>query len=200
MWHQVGRTTASGEALASWRRQIIVVVFAAEALACLNRRNLSVASTVWASRANDINNTAKFSAGGDAAEDVRLDDEQIGELATAAALAYAVSKPLQSLLSDSVSSRRQLSVGLLGTGLCNILIGLSSSHRSFMLLMMVNGLLQGGVFPAIARLILLWYPEATRCVFLPRQHLGVILLFATAVLAAFFFIVRLNLPNLLALI
>lgn len=139
MWHQAGRPSASGEALTSWRRQIIVVVFAAEALACLNRRNLSVASTVWASTGNATDSDAI-----DSAEDVRLDDEQIGELATAAALAYAVSKPLQSLLSDSVSSRRQLSAGLLGTGLCNILIGLSSSQNSFMLLMIINGLMQGG--------------------------------------------------------
>ena len=139
----------------AWRRQIIATAFVAEALACLNRRNLSMAGTLWASANSSTHE-------GLPQEEVRLDDEQIGELATAAALAYAVSKPLQSLLSDSVSSRRQLSVSLVGTGVCNIALGLSSSPASLLPVMVLNGLMQGGVFPAIARLILVWYPEAVR--------------------------------------
>ena len=141
----------------AWRRQIIATAFVAEALACLNRRNLSMAGTLWASA-----NSSTHEGLAQNREEVRLDDEQIGELATAAALAYAVSKPLQSLLSDSVSSRRQLSVSLVGTGVCNIALGLSSSPASLLPVMVLNGLMQGGVFPAIARLILVWYPEAVR--------------------------------------
>lgn len=136
--------------VSAWRQQIIVVVAVAESLACLTRRNLSIASTVWAS-------TTTSDPGS-----VHLDDEQVGQLATVAALSYAVSKPLQSLVSDSVSSRRQLSCSLVGAGMCNIAIGLSSSYSTFLCLMAFNGLLQGGIFPSIARLILVWYPESTR--------------------------------------
>eukprot|EP01043_Picozoa_sp_COSAG02_P090751 COSAG02_NODE_27562_length_607_cov_0.358268_1_plen_181_part_01 len=151
MWHHAGKgkvKIASG--VSAWRQQRIVVVAVAESLACLTRRNLSIASTVWAS------NTTSNPVG------VHLDDEQVGQLATVAALSYAVSKPLQSLVSDSVSSRRQLSCSLVGAGMCNIAIGLSSSYSTFLCLMAFNGLLQGGIFPSIARLILVWYPESMR--------------------------------------
>ena len=153
-WGAAGVGSTSGQMETAWRRQIIATAFVAEALACLNRRNLSMAGTLWAS--------ANSSTHEGLPQDVQLDDEQIGELATAAALAYAVSKPLQSLLSDSISSRRQLSVSLVGTGVCNIALGLSSSPASLLPVMVLNGLMQGGVFPAIARLILVWYPEAVR--------------------------------------
>ena len=33
---------------------------------------------------------------------------------------------------------------------------------AFLCLMVVNGLCQGGIFPSIARLVLLWYPDSLR--------------------------------------
>lgn len=167
-----GSGTSSRD-VSSWSRQVIAVAFAAEAVACLNRRNLSMASTRVAA---DALLAAHAAAGNatypdaapratevDVASLMLRSDEQVGELATVAALAYAFSKPVQSLLSDVVSSRVQLGASMVGTGICNILLASAcTSHRSFVLVMCANGLLQGGVFPAIARLLISWYPEAVR--------------------------------------
>ena len=68
----------------------------------------------------------------------------MGELATVAALAYAVSKPLHSLLSDYVSSRQQLGLSLVGTGVCNFLLAGATSRPAFLLMMGLNGLCQVG--------------------------------------------------------
>ena len=48
-WGAAGVRSTSGQMETAWRRQIIATAFVAEALACLNRRNLSMAGTLWAS-------------------------------------------------------------------------------------------------------------------------------------------------------
>jgi sugar phosphate permease len=130
----------SPKTIDAWRRRIVCICFAAEAVACLNRRNLSMSSTLMAAAANTI----AVESGAAPPASFHLTDETMGELATVAALAYAVSKPLHSLLSDYVSSRQQLGLSLVGTGVCNVLLAGAASRPAFLLMMGLNGLCQVG--------------------------------------------------------
>lgn len=70
---------------------------------------------------------------------------------------YGVSKFISGILSDKSNPRYFMAIGLIMTGVANILFGFSSSLVMLMILWLVNGVFQGWGWPPCARLLTQWY-------------------------------------------
>lgn len=68
-------------------------------------------------------------------------------------MAYAISKFLGGILSDSISSRYLFSSGLLMSGLVTVAFSSSDSVTAFALLWFLNGFAQGAGWPACAKIL-----------------------------------------------
>lgn len=87
---------------------------------------------------------------------------QLGMLASIWALSYGLSKFVSGIAADRSNARYLMSVGLILTGICNILFGLSSSIVLFALFWGLNGWFQGFGWPTCARLLTHWYSRSER--------------------------------------
>lgn len=88
---------------------------------------------------------------------------QLGYLSTTIfSLVYGLSKFASGILSDRSNPRYIMSVGLIFTGVCNILFGLSSTVVMFALLWGLNAWFQGLGWPPCARLLTHWYSQNER--------------------------------------
>lgn len=95
-------------------------------------------------------------------QDLGFDKGQLGLLATIWALAYGLSKFVSGIAADHSNTRYFMSIGLILTGVCNILFGLSSSILLFALFWGLNGWFQGFGWPPCARLLTHWYSRSER--------------------------------------
>lgn len=95
-------------------------------------------------------------------DDLGYDRGQLGLLATIWALAYGLSKFVSGIAADRSNARYFMSVGLILTGIFNILFGLSSSIAAFALFWGLNGWFQGFGWPPCARLLTHWYSRSER--------------------------------------
>lgn len=86
----------------------------------------------------------------------------LGFVITTFSLSYGASKFVSSALSDVVSPRVMMSVGLLCTGVVNVWAAGLSSVTPFVILWCLNGFFQGWGWPPIARLMTRWYHPAER--------------------------------------
>ena len=68
-------------------------------------------------------------------------------------MAYAISKFLGGILSDSISSRYLFSSGLLMSGLVTVAFSSSDSVAAFAFLWFLNGFAQGAGWPACAKIL-----------------------------------------------
>jgi OPA family sugar phosphate sensor protein UhpC-like MFS transporter len=87
---------------------------------------------------------------------------EIGILGTIFYVMYGISKFISGMLSDKSNPRYFLPIGLMMTGVVNILFGFSSSLLMFSLLWIVNGFFQGWGWPPCARLLTRWYSQRER--------------------------------------
>lgn len=94
--------------------------------------------------------------------DLGLDKSQVGLLGTLLYLSYGFSKFVSGIMSDHSNPRYFMSIGLIVTGICNILFGLSSSLFLFALFWAINGWFQGWGWPPCARLLTHWYSKNER--------------------------------------
>ncbi len=94
--------------------------------------------------------------------DLGLTKADVGLLATILSLTYGVSKFLSGVLSDKSNPRYFMGIGLIITGLINILFGISSSIIIFSILWALNGWFQGWGWPPCARLLTHWYSQKER--------------------------------------
>ena len=94
--------------------------------------------------------------------DLGFDKSQLGLLCTLAALSYGVSKFLSGVISDRANLRFFMGIGLMMTGVFNLLVGFSSSTVLFGLFLSMNGLFQGWGSPPCARLLTYWYSPKER--------------------------------------
>lgn len=95
-------------------------------------------------------------------EDLGLDKAELGILVTVFSLTYGFSKFISGILSDRSNARYFMGIGLMLTGIVNILFGLSSTVTLFALLWGFNGWFQGFGWPPCARLLTHWYSKAER--------------------------------------
>jgi len=87
---------------------------------------------------------------------------QQGVLVSIFAITYGASKFISGVLADRSNPKYFMSLGLIATGIVNILFGLSSSFFFFCLLWGLNGWFQGFGWPACARLLTHWYSRSER--------------------------------------
>lgn len=95
-------------------------------------------------------------------QDLGYDKGQLGLLASVLALSYGISKFVSGMLGDKTNPRYLMGLGLIATGICNILFGLSSSLYFFAVFWGLNGWFQGCGWPPCARLLTHWYSQSER--------------------------------------
>ncbi len=95
-------------------------------------------------------------------ETLGLDTVSLGLIMTIFSLSYGVSKFANGIVGDRVNPQYFLPIGLIFTGICNLLFGLSSSFWCFALFWGLNGWFQGFGWPSCARLLTHWYSQSER--------------------------------------
>ncbi|AUQ24090.1 MFS transporter [Dickeya zeae] len=126
-----------------WRRHILITLYLGYALFYFTRKSFNAA-------------VPEILASGLMA---RTD---IGLLATLFYVTYGASKFLSGVVSDRSNARYFMGIGLLATGVTNILFGFSSSLWAFATLWMANAFFQGWGAPVCARLLTSWYSRTER--------------------------------------
>lgn len=94
--------------------------------------------------------------------DLGFDKAQLGLLGSVLYITYGLSKFASGLMSDQSNPRFFMAIGLIVTGLTNILFGLSSSLIFFAIFWGLNGWFQGCGWPPCARLLTHWYSKSER--------------------------------------
>lgn len=95
-------------------------------------------------------------------ENLNYSAEQIGILSSTLYITYAFSKFLSGVASDRSNPRYFMAFGLILTGVCNILFGLSNYLVLFALFWGLNGLFQGWGWPPITKQLTHWYSKNER--------------------------------------
>lgn len=86
----------------------------------------------------------------------------IGWLVTILAFSYAISKFVSGIISDKTNLRYFMGLGLILTGVFNILFGFSSIFVLCAVCLGLNGLFQGWGSPPCAKLLTYWYSQNER--------------------------------------
>ncbi|WP_299007516.1 MFS transporter [uncultured Shewanella sp.] len=94
--------------------------------------------------------------------DLGLDKSDIGVIGTLFYLTYGCSKFLSGIMSDRANPRYFMGIGLIATGVINILFGLSSSIFVFASLWVLNAFFQGWGWPPCSKLLTTWYSRSER--------------------------------------
>ncbi len=94
--------------------------------------------------------------------DLGMDKADIGILATLFYIIYGCSKFLSGIISDHSNPRYFMGIGLIATGVTNILFGFSSSLVAFSILWGLNAFFQGWGWPACSKLLNFWYARSER--------------------------------------
>ena len=95
-------------------------------------------------------------------QDLGFDKGQLGILGSVLYITYGISKFTSGIIGDRVNPRYMMAIGLIMTGICNILFGLSSSIFFFALFWGLNGWFQGFGWPPCARFLTQWYSHSER--------------------------------------
>ncbi len=94
--------------------------------------------------------------------DLGFTTSQMGLVASVLPVVYGISKFVSGVLGDRLNPRAIMGVGLLLTGVFNLLFGMSSSIAVFMVFWGLNGWFQGFGWPPCARLLTHWYSQSER--------------------------------------
>jgi OPA family sugar phosphate sensor protein UhpC-like MFS transporter len=94
--------------------------------------------------------------------DLGISKSELGVLGSVLYITYGMSKFLSGIMGDRSNPRYFMSIGLILTGVLNILFGLSSSIAFFALFWGLNGWFQGWGWPPIAKLLTHWYSQSER--------------------------------------
>lgn len=82
---------------------------------------------------------------------------EIGWVFTAFALIYGIGKFVSGMICDRTNARYFMTVGLIGSAICSLCIGCSSSLTVFVLFYALNGAFQSTGWPPVSRLMTQWY-------------------------------------------
>ncbi|MCC8380838.1 MFS transporter family glucose-6-phosphate receptor UhpC [Xenorhabdus sp. PB30.3] len=91
-----------------------------------------------------------------------LDKNDIGWIASLFYLAYGVSKFISGIFHDHTGYRWFMGVGLLITGVLNVVLAFCSSLSAILIIWTLNGFFQGWGWPPCARLLTYWYSRNER--------------------------------------
>lgn len=94
--------------------------------------------------------------------DLGFTKAQLGIIGSTLYITYGISKFVSGIISDQSNPRYFMAIGLIITGISNILFGLSSSIAMFVLFWGLNGWFQGWGWPPCARLLTHWYAKEER--------------------------------------
>jgi MFS transporter, OPA family, sugar phosphate sensor protein UhpC len=94
--------------------------------------------------------------------DLGFDKSDLGIIGSILAITYGVSKFLSGIMSDRSNPRFFMAIGLMLTGVFNILFGFSSTILFFAIFWGLNGWFQGWGWPPCARLLTHWYSQKER--------------------------------------
>lgn len=95
-------------------------------------------------------------------QDLGFDKSQLGILGSILSISYGISKFASGIIGDRTNPRYMMAIGLMLTGVCNILFGLSSSIFFFAIFWGLNGWFQGFGWPPCARFLTQWYSHSER--------------------------------------
>jgi OPA family sugar phosphate sensor protein UhpC-like MFS transporter len=87
---------------------------------------------------------------------------ELGLLASILSISYGASKFISGMLGDKSNPRYFMSIGLILTGIFNILFGMSSVLWTFAVFWGLNGWFQGWGWPGCAKLLTHWYSQSER--------------------------------------
>lgn len=87
---------------------------------------------------------------------------ELGLLGSILYISYGASKFLSGMLGDRSNPRYFMSIGLILTGVFNILFGMSSVFWAFAVFWGLNGIFQGWGWPGCAKLLTHWYSQSER--------------------------------------
>ena len=126
-----------------WRRHILTTIWLGYALFYFTRKSFNAAVP-------DILTSGV------------LTRSDIGLLATLFYITYGLSKFVSGIVSDRSNARYFMGIGLIATGVVNILFGFSTSLWAFAVLWALNAFFQGWGSPVCARLLTAWYSRTER--------------------------------------
>ena len=95
-------------------------------------------------------------------QELGFEKTDMGILVSIMAITYGLSKFISGVLSDRSNPRFFMAIGLILTGIANILFGFSSTILFFALFWGINGWFQGWGWPPCARLLVHWYSQKER--------------------------------------
>ncbi|XP_077979145.1 glucose-6-phosphate exchanger SLC37A4-like [Glandiceps talaboti] len=93
-------------------------------------------------------------------EEMDISKSELGLISSSLMTAYSISKFLSGIFVDKMSPRIMLSVGLALCGAVNILFTAFDSISVYAALWFVNGLVQGGGWPACGKILRQWFAPA----------------------------------------
>jgi len=96
------------------------------------------------------------------AGDLGFSKSQLGLIGSVLYLSYGISKFISGVLSDRSNPRYFMAVGLIITGVLNILFGMSSSLWLFVLFWGLNGWFQAWGWPACCKQLNYWFAQSER--------------------------------------
>ncbi|MCY9871295.1 MFS transporter [Vibrio barjaei] len=94
--------------------------------------------------------------------DLGLDKGDIGMMGTMFYLTYGLSKFVSGIISDRSNPRYFMGIGLIASGVVNIVFGLSSSLFVLASLWILNAWFQGWGWPSCSKLLTTWYSRTER--------------------------------------
>ena len=94
--------------------------------------------------------------------DLGLDKADIGMMGSLFYITYGCSKFFSGIISDRSNPRFFMGVGLIISGIINILFGFSSSLLMLSILWVLNAIFQGWGWPACSKLLTTWYSRSER--------------------------------------
>lgn len=94
--------------------------------------------------------------------DLHLNKTQLGILLSVFSLAYGFSKFVAGIISDRSNPRYFMAIGLICTGLLNILFGSSSSFPLLVFFWLLNGFFQAWGSPSCVKLLTYWFHKSNR--------------------------------------
>ena len=81
-----------------------------------------------------------------------MDEAQAGLIGTALFIVYGVSQIFSGLIGDRISPKKMIFVGLIGSGILNLIMGLTGQYAVMLVVWALNGLFQSTMWSPIARI------------------------------------------------
>ena len=126
-----------------WQRRVLALCWIAYALSYLCRTNLSLALPQMT-------------------QELGWSASKAGMIGSAFFISYGAGHLLNGLLGDKLPIKRFMTLGLLGTSLCNLLIGIFPYYGVIFAVWLINGLFLSTLWGPIVRAVAVWYAPGER--------------------------------------